>query len=344
MRDVQGSELPVGVISERRRADRVRVEIGCQAVTEEDFALLGETIVDLSGSGCLLRAEGICADVGERLIVSFKPPHSSIWIDAEATIVRLLNGKDPRAPAFALSLEGLNGFEQEVLKGAIKRVRRPDPQTRRRRQRIERLRGRRSYTDPDAVAAQPLVSVRDHVTTLPRATVKPAVKRARERPLPAAILGKIDLVKKAAPASAESPLPRSLWRSESAPSPKESVVVVRRGYKRPLPRTRLQSTEQQVPLAQPEEKAAIEPAASMETTSAPVEAPAPAETAPPVEASETTCAPEAPPESASAGAADAPSVSVCRPQQIVVVADRPAGAPVEPVTPGVHRERVVVVR
>ena len=126
------------------------IEVECEAVTDDDFHLLSRTIGDLSSTGLMLRAENVPADVGEVVLISFRPPRSELWIDARARIVRLLNDNEPGAPGFGLELEALNAFEREVLRGAVERA----VSKRTRHRRTPNLRHRR-YHDPEAVAPRP---------------------------------------------------------------------------------------------------------------------------------------------------------------------------------------------
>lgn len=117
--------LPRGVMGERRREPRTRVEVGCQAVADFDFVLLSDEIVDLSTKGALLRADGMPAEIGEEVILSFQPPGSTQWIDVEARIVRLLNGTEPGAPGYGLELsQDLPPFERGLLEAALERSKR----------------------------------------------------------------------------------------------------------------------------------------------------------------------------------------------------------------------------
>lgn len=113
------SELPCGPVSERRRTSRRPVEVGCQAVTDYDFFLLGDEIVDLSTDGLLLRSDGTPALIGEVVLISFRPPESDQWIDAEATVVRLVTGQTPGAPGIGLRLGPLPPFEQGLLSASL---------------------------------------------------------------------------------------------------------------------------------------------------------------------------------------------------------------------------------
>lgn len=136
MRDETGTDqLPKGVVGDRRRAARVPVEVDCQCVTDSDFFMLGERIVDISPDGLLLSANGTPAEVGETVIVSFKPPRSTVWIDAEARVVRLVTGSRPGAPGIGLRLDDLSAFDSALLAGTLERFgvrrRRPKPRVQR---------------------------------------------------------------------------------------------------------------------------------------------------------------------------------------------------------------------
>ncbi len=134
-------ELPLAVSGDRRREPRTDVAVGCQAVTDFDFVLLGESIVNLSTTGLLLKAEGVPAEVGELVILSFQPPGSAVWIDVEARVARLINGTEPGAPGFGLELvEELPPFERGLLEAALERSTRARERAARRRVRAPRAR------------------------------------------------------------------------------------------------------------------------------------------------------------------------------------------------------------
>ncbi|MFK7985099.1 MAG: PilZ domain-containing protein [Sandaracinaceae bacterium] len=235
----QAKELPVGVFGDRRRAARMPVSVACQAVTDDDFCLLSDEIADLSTTGMLLRADGIPADVGESVIVSFRPPKSDLWIDVQARIVRLLNGKQPGAPGFGLELETLSPFEREVLAAALRRSQRPSKV----RKSAPRKRGRRRYVDPDAVVIRPLLGVSESTatrTSLPPEVPLPVLKA--EVPRSTFADEGVVLVRR----RRVTRTPRSLWKDEEA----RTVVVAgqRRPpssrYVRPRPNLKLQSVEE----------------------------------------------------------------------------------------------------
>lgn len=76
----------------RSRSPRFSVRIPCQLVRLRDFKLVGRTIADLSAEGALIEATGAVL-TGEEVIMSFRAPFSSRWIDADAVIARVVHGR-----------------------------------------------------------------------------------------------------------------------------------------------------------------------------------------------------------------------------------------------------------
>ncbi|HEY8429422.1 MAG TPA: PilZ domain-containing protein [Sandaracinaceae bacterium] len=105
----------------RRRSQRVAVDLECQCVDAE-CVLIGDRIVNMSADGLLVRTAGT-AKVGDHVIVSFRPPGSSVWIDAEARVTRLVTGTSPGAPGIALELVSTTPFERELLAATLERHR-----------------------------------------------------------------------------------------------------------------------------------------------------------------------------------------------------------------------------
>lgn len=87
-----------------RRAFRRFVRIDCQVVREHDFALVGELALDLSTQGMLVRAKKKVL-TGEEVIVTFRPPRSNRWFDAQGTIARVLHGRRPGDHGLAFGVE-----------------------------------------------------------------------------------------------------------------------------------------------------------------------------------------------------------------------------------------------
>src|SRR5215510_6431362 len=99
-----------------RGSSRHTVKIACQVVRERDFSLLADRMVDLSATGALV-GPADPALTGERLLVSFRIPRSTVWIDAEATVTRVVHGRRPGefSRALALEFEDLEALPRFVL-------------------------------------------------------------------------------------------------------------------------------------------------------------------------------------------------------------------------------------
>lgn len=76
------------------RASRHSVLIPCQVVRLRDFRLVADRVLNLSEGG-LLAGSAVPVLTGEPLIVSFRLPDSGVWIDANATVARVLHGRRP---------------------------------------------------------------------------------------------------------------------------------------------------------------------------------------------------------------------------------------------------------
>jgi hypothetical protein len=70
------------------------VQTLCQAVDVSEFQLIAERVVDLSPRGMLV-ACGARTRVGNRVAVSFLVPGTEdLWFEAEAVVVRIVEGDD----------------------------------------------------------------------------------------------------------------------------------------------------------------------------------------------------------------------------------------------------------
>jgi len=105
-----------------RRATRHAVKLECQVVRERDFRLVADRIVNLSETG-LMVSPADPALTGERLIVSFRIPHSGYWVDAEATVARVVHGRRPgeHTRGLALELEAVEEIPKILLSRALRR-------------------------------------------------------------------------------------------------------------------------------------------------------------------------------------------------------------------------------
>jgi hypothetical protein len=91
-------------------------------VRERDFQLVADRIVNLSATG-LMVSPADPALTGERLIVSFQIPHSGQWVDAEATVARVVHGRRPgeHTRGLALELENVEEIPKMLLGRALRR-------------------------------------------------------------------------------------------------------------------------------------------------------------------------------------------------------------------------------
>lgn len=106
----------------QRRSARRSVRLHCQVVRERDFQLIADRIVNLSETG-LMVSPADPALTGERLIVSFQIPHSGHWVDAEATVARVVHGRRPgeHTRGLALELENVEEIPKMLLGRALRR-------------------------------------------------------------------------------------------------------------------------------------------------------------------------------------------------------------------------------
>lgn len=106
-----------------RRPARHTVRIACQVVRERDFKLIADRISDLSVSG-LLTGPSDPVLTGERLIVSFKAPRWGIWIDAEATVARIVHGRRPGewSRSVGLEFDDLDPWSRYVLEHNLSKI------------------------------------------------------------------------------------------------------------------------------------------------------------------------------------------------------------------------------
>lgn len=112
-----------------RASFRRYVRIDCQVVREHDFRLVGDLMLDLSTTGALVRARERVL-TGEELIVSFKPPRSNEWFDAQAVVTRVLHGRRPGdfGLSFGIELVDLAKSDEQRLFEHLRGMAGPEPQ------------------------------------------------------------------------------------------------------------------------------------------------------------------------------------------------------------------------
>lgn len=110
------------LMSSDRRSVRRSVFVDCQVVREEGFELIGERAVDLSQDGMLLLSNR-SVRLGEPLIVTFRVPGTSFWIDTTATVVRVVHGRRPgdRGPSVGLAFDPLSSEDNLLVRSMIER-------------------------------------------------------------------------------------------------------------------------------------------------------------------------------------------------------------------------------
>lgn len=106
-----------------RGSSRHTVKIACQVVRQRDFRLVADRLVDLSASGALV-GPADPALTGERIWVSFRIPRSTVWIDAEATVTRVVHGRRPGefSRSLAIEFEDLESIPRFVLEQVLQSV------------------------------------------------------------------------------------------------------------------------------------------------------------------------------------------------------------------------------
>jgi len=112
-----------------RLALRRRVRIPCQVVEEESFSLLARECMDLSVRG--MRVEALMpAPVGSIVLVSFRVPGSSLYIDVNAEVVRVQWGRrrSDQASALGLRFVGMSNIDRAILNSRLLGLPPPTPE------------------------------------------------------------------------------------------------------------------------------------------------------------------------------------------------------------------------
>ena len=104
----------------QRKTVRRAAQTVCQAVVAEGFSLVSERAIDLSIDGMLLASDHE-PEVGTEVIVSFRAPGTGIWLDAEATVARIVRGRRRSDPARGIGLRfrGLDSVSRAILDGSL---------------------------------------------------------------------------------------------------------------------------------------------------------------------------------------------------------------------------------
>ncbi len=111
-----------------RHAFRRYVRLDCQVVREHDFKMIAQLALDLSTDGMLvLTNERVLS--GEEVIVSFKPPRSNVWVDAQATVARVVHGRRPtdRGRCLGLTFHAMDADDVGTLWECLRGLPAPEP-------------------------------------------------------------------------------------------------------------------------------------------------------------------------------------------------------------------------
>ena len=91
----------MSTLPSRRVATRRDVVLPCQVIRKSDFKLVSDRTMDLSTNGLLVPVHATLP-VGETVLVSFTI--AGAWIDAEAVVTRIVQGRRPGDDGMALGL------------------------------------------------------------------------------------------------------------------------------------------------------------------------------------------------------------------------------------------------
>ena len=111
-----------------REVLRRRVRVPCQVVSEDEFALVSDTCLDLSARGMRVKALRPTA-VGTALLVSFRVPDAGVHMDVSAVVTRVARGRrrGERFPTLGLSFVDLSQLQGAILTARLKGVPPPTP-------------------------------------------------------------------------------------------------------------------------------------------------------------------------------------------------------------------------
>jgi hypothetical protein len=107
-----------------RNSLRRHVRMPCQVIEESGFTLIARECVDLSLDGMGVRAL-TPALAGQPLIVSFRAPGSSLYIDVEAVVARV--GWVRRLPLLGLTFTNLSTVDRGILAARLRGLPPPSP-------------------------------------------------------------------------------------------------------------------------------------------------------------------------------------------------------------------------
>lgn len=132
-----------GSLGEEPRAPRRRLRVDCQVVRERDFKLIGRRTLDVSDGGMLVSLDDAREDdgaplrPGDEVVVSFRPPRTTRWVDALGVVTRVVKGRRQGDPgrAFGVRLSPVDRGSREALRVSLQRL--PEVQPARVRRTVE---------------------------------------------------------------------------------------------------------------------------------------------------------------------------------------------------------------
>ncbi len=103
-----------------RRPSRHAVRLGCQVIRERDFKLVADEVLDLSEAGMLVVPK-LRILTGEKLIVSFMAPFTRSYVDAEASVARVVHGRrlGDMGRGLGLSFDWMGYAGRELLRSQL---------------------------------------------------------------------------------------------------------------------------------------------------------------------------------------------------------------------------------
>jgi hypothetical protein len=117
------------VPARQRRAIRRSVRLDCQIVREHDFKLLGDWALDISTDGIFVLSKTEVL-TGEEVIVSFRVPHTRLFVDAQATVARVVHGRRPsdrHRRALGIAFDAIDDDARRALRSQLRGLPPPIP-------------------------------------------------------------------------------------------------------------------------------------------------------------------------------------------------------------------------
>ena len=79
-------------VDRERVAFRHAITVGCEVVRERDFKTISLQTFDVSMTGMLIESLREEVSVGDEVIVTFRPPRTDRWVDADEMIMEASHG------------------------------------------------------------------------------------------------------------------------------------------------------------------------------------------------------------------------------------------------------------